>query len=99
MPRAQSCILLTCLPDVESPATERVLASFGAETEVNFSGCLYQEGYTQPPSCYVVRSQETGSRTTVNFNELPDMTSERISSRSLIVSEHEGAAGFISSEG
>ncbi len=66
--------LVSCLPDEKSPAAEQIRSSFGSTGNVDFSCCLYRQGCTQPPSSYVVRSQQTGSRTCVNFNELPEMT-------------------------
>lgn len=65
--------LVSCLPDEKSPAAEQIRSSFGSAANVDFSCCLYRQGYPQPPSSYVVRSQDTGSRTCVNFNELPEM--------------------------
>lgn len=67
--------LVSCLPSSKSPATAKILSSFGLEpSDVDFSHCLYREGHTEPPSSYIVRSVETGSRTIVNYNDLPDMT-------------------------
>ena len=66
--------LVSCLPEENSPAAEQIRSSFGSASNVDFKCCLYRQGYAQPPSSYVVRSQETGSRTCVNFNELPEMT-------------------------
>ncbi|KAK3299292.1 Ribokinase-like protein [Chaetomium fimeti] len=82
--------LVSCLPDARSAATRKILSSFGNGNgdgdgngdgngdglgcDIDFSHCLYREGYEQPASCYIVRSGETGSRTIVNFNDLPEMT-------------------------
>lgn len=68
--------LISCLPSSESPATSKILSSFGPGPAIDFSHCLYRRGYTEPASSYIVRSQETGSRTIVNFNDLPEMTLE-----------------------
>jgi len=41
---------------------------------VDFTRCLYREKYDEPASSYIIRSEKTGSRTIVNFNDLPEMT-------------------------
>ena len=38
------------------------------------SGCIFREASKEPASCYIIKSQATGSRTIVNYNDLPDMT-------------------------
>ncbi|KND93621.1 Ketohexokinase [Tolypocladium ophioglossoides CBS 100239] len=66
--------LVSCLPEQSSPATRRVMASFGSNTRVDFRHCIYRQGYTEAASCYIIRSEESGSRTLVNYNDLPEMT-------------------------
>ena len=69
--------LVSCLPDAQATATHKILSSFGpanAGENIDFSYCLYRGGYTEPASSYIIRSGETGSRTIVNFNDLPEMT-------------------------
>ncbi|KAH6636932.1 Ribokinase-like protein [Chaetomium tenue] len=73
--------LVSCLPDAGSVATRKILSSFGNGDvdgtgcdSIDFSHCLYREGYEEPASSYIIRSGETGSRTIVNFSELPEMT-------------------------
>ncbi|AEO56213.1 hypothetical protein MYCTH_2116851 [Thermothelomyces thermophilus ATCC 42464] len=67
--------LVSCLPDARAAATAKILSSLGADKgAVDCSHCLYREGYEEPASSYVIRSAETGSRTIVNFNDLPEMT-------------------------
>lgn len=51
-----------------------IKSSFGRS--VDLSHCVFRDSYTQAASCYVFRSAQTQSRTIVNFNDLPDMTSE-----------------------
>lgn len=38
--------------------------------------CIYREQFQEPASSYIIKSQSTGSRTIVNYNELPGMTVE-----------------------
>ncbi|KAL2191083.1 Ribokinase-like protein [Thermothelomyces heterothallicus CBS 203.75] len=67
--------LVSCLPDAGAAATAKILSSLGADKgAVDCSHCLYRGGYEEPASSYVIRSAETGSRTIVNFNDLPEMT-------------------------
>ena len=53
-----------------------ILSSFpdGAYGAVDASHCLYRTGHDAAASSYIVRSGATGSRTIVNFNDLPEMT-------------------------
>ena len=41
---------------------------------VDFGYCLYREGHSEPASSYIIRSEDSASRTIVNFNDLPEMT-------------------------
>ena len=66
--------LVSSLPEEQSPATRRIVASFGEGTRINFDHCLCRSGYTEAASSYVIRSEESGSRTLVNYNNLPDIT-------------------------
>jgi ketohexokinase len=69
--------LVSCLPDAKAPATSRILSSFGhgaGAAAIDFGYCLYREGHQEPASSYIIRSAETGSRTIVNYNDLPEMT-------------------------
>ncbi|PHH92717.1 hypothetical protein CDD83_5740 [Cordyceps sp. RAO-2017] len=66
--------LVTTLPQQSSPATGRVLASFGARPRVDFGHCLYRQGSTEAASSYILRSDASGSRTIVNHSDLPEMT-------------------------
>lgn len=36
--------------------------------------CIYREAHSEPASSYILKSEESGSRTIVNYNELPEMT-------------------------
>ncbi|CAJ0554186.1 Ff.00g126980.m01.CDS01 [Fusarium sp. VM40] len=68
--------LVSPLPDASSSATRRVVSSFGSQSKIDFSRCLYREGRTEAASSYILRSQETGSRTVINYNDLPEMTED-----------------------
>ncbi|KAJ9148342.1 Ketohexokinase [Pleurostoma richardsiae] len=66
--------LVSCLPNAQSPATATIQASFGPQSAVDFSRCIYRDDQTEPASSFVLRSQATGSRTIVNHNGLAEMT-------------------------
>ncbi|RFU77802.1 ribokinase pfkb superfamily [Trichoderma arundinaceum] len=66
--------LVSPLPSESSPATQRVKASFGESSPVDLEHCLYREAHTEAASSYIIRSEQTGSRTLVNYNDLPEMT-------------------------
>ncbi|KAL7931154.1 Ribokinase-like protein [Trichoderma chlorosporum] len=66
--------LVSPLPSESSPATQRIKASFGESSPVSFQHCLYRETHTQAASSYIFRSKQTGSRTIINYNDLPEMT-------------------------
>jgi ketohexokinase len=52
------------------------MSSFGTRlgSAICFDHCLYREGREEAASSYIIRSSETGSRTIVNFNSLPEMS-------------------------
>ncbi|OQD83842.1 hypothetical protein PENANT_c015G03806 [Penicillium antarcticum] len=66
--------LITVLPSRSSEASQSLKKSLG--DQVQLDNCIYREQFNEPASSYVIKSQETGSRTIVNHNELPDMTLE-----------------------
>ncbi|XEU96595.1 hypothetical protein FSHL1_001880 [Fusarium sambucinum] len=66
--------LVSPLPDVSSSATKRVVSSFGPQSKIDFSHCLYRHESTEAASSYIIRSEASGSRTLVNYNDLPEMT-------------------------
>lgn len=47
---------------------------------VNIDCCIYRGDMLEPASAYVINSQETGSRTIVSYNELPEMTLQEFAS-------------------
>ncbi|KAI3541518.1 D-sorbose [Colletotrichum abscissum] len=64
--------LVSPLP--EPPDTTVVAAANAAE--ITFDHCLFRKGHHAPASSYIFRSEATGSRTIVNHNDLPDMTTD-----------------------
>jgi ketohexokinase len=43
--------------------------------EIDLTHCLHREEVSEPASSYIIKSRSSGSRTIVNFNDLPEMTS------------------------
>ncbi|KAJ4856244.1 pfkB family carbohydrate kinase domain-containing protein [Trichoderma breve] len=66
--------LVSPLPSSSSLATQHIKESFGESSPVDFECCLYRETHTQAASSYIFRSKQTGSRTIINYNDLPEMT-------------------------
>ncbi|KAI0459814.1 Ribokinase-like protein [Xylaria acuta] len=66
--------LVTCLPSRNAPATTQIIESFGVDSLVDFSRCIFRDDNEQPASSYIIRSSATGSRTLVNYNELAEMS-------------------------
>ncbi|KAI0471063.1 Ribokinase-like protein [Xylariaceae sp. FL0804] len=66
--------LISCLPARGAAATAQIVESFGPDALVDLSECVYRAGSEQPASSYIIRSAATGSRTLVNYNDLPEMT-------------------------
>ncbi|TRX95384.1 hypothetical protein FHL15_003715 [Xylaria flabelliformis] len=66
--------LVTCLPSRHAPATTQIIESFGVDSPVDFSQCIFRDEHEQPASSYIIRSSATGSRTLVNYNELAEMS-------------------------
>jgi ketohexokinase len=64
--------LITVLPSRSSAASK--LIKIGLGDQVQLDRCIYREQFNEPASSYIIKSQNTGSRTIVNHNELPDMT-------------------------
>ncbi|KAJ5623926.1 Ribokinase-like protein [Penicillium lagena] len=69
--------LITVLPAKSSVASEQIRSAF--EPRVRLDHCIYRDQFTEPASSYIIKSQSTGSRTIVNYNELPEMTVEEFS--------------------
>ncbi|SPQ21862.1 a1d22f46-8c71-4f8d-a079-2b3ff2a424d3 [Thermothielavioides terrestris] len=94
--------LVSCLPDAEAPATSRILSSFGhgaGAAAIDFGYCLYREGHQEPASSYIIRSTETGSRTIVNYNDLPEMTASEFERIVDAFAEHRDGDGGDNGDG
>ncbi|KAK4194033.1 Ribokinase-like protein [Triangularia verruculosa] len=75
LPSSIKTHLISALPSLSSPAISKITSSFGPGSNViDFSSCLHREGHSESVSSYIIRSLETGSRTVVNYNDLPEMT-------------------------
>ena len=70
---AESVSLSLCsvLPSQRSVAVEEIRESLGPH--VDLSCCIYRPEHSEAASSYIIRSLETGSRTIVNYNYLPEM--------------------------
>lgn len=64
--------LVTVLPAKLSAVSQEIQSEL--EPIINMDHCIYREEFGQAASSYIIKSQSTGSRTIVNYNELPDMT-------------------------
>ena len=64
--------LIAILPSKSSKASQQIQSSLG--NKVWLDSCIYRESFSEPASSYIITSQATGSRTIVNYNELPEMT-------------------------
>ncbi|KAJ5229259.1 hypothetical protein N7489_009967 [Penicillium chrysogenum] len=64
--------LIAVLPSKSSVPCQQIQSSLG--NMVRLDRCIYREGFSEPASSYIITSQATGSRTIVNYNELPEMT-------------------------
>jgi ketohexokinase len=71
-----SLILSAVLPSISSDGTQQIKASFGPA--VDLTHCVYREEFNEPASSYIIKSRSTDSRTIVNYNELPEMTSKEL---------------------
>ncbi|KAF4981112.1 hypothetical protein FZEAL_3019 [Fusarium zealandicum] len=68
--------LVSPLPSVSSPATRRIVSSFGPDSNVDLGHCIYREASSEAASSYIIRSEASGSRTVVNYNDLPEMSTD-----------------------
>jgi ketohexokinase len=79
--------LCSVLPSQDSPAVKEIQDSLGPR--VDLSCCIHRPEHTEAASSYIIRSLETGSRTIVNYNDLPEMTlSEFISVTETLRNQH-----------
>lgn len=66
--------LVATLPNRHSPATAKVISSFGPGSPIDLSRCIYRDDQTEAASCWIMSSQARGTRTIVNHNSLDEMT-------------------------
>ncbi|PYH99935.1 pfkB family kinase [Aspergillus ellipticus CBS 707.79] len=64
--------LVAILPAKSSSASRQIQSAF--EPHISLAHCIYREELSEPASSYIIKSQSSGSRTIVNYNELPEMT-------------------------
>lgn len=64
--------LVAVLPAKSSIASQQIQSAL--EPHVHLDHCIYREEFNEPASSYIIKSQSSGSRTIVNYNELPEMT-------------------------
>lgn len=57
-----------------SIGAQQIKSSFGPTVDLTHS--IHREGCDEPASSYIIRSRTTGTRTIVNYNELPEMTAK-----------------------
>lgn len=67
---------MAILPANSSMASQQIQSAF--EPDVNLDRCIYREEFNEPASSYIIKSSETGSRTIVNYNELPEMSVDEL---------------------
>ena len=70
--------LVSVLPANSSAGVQQVQSSL--PPGVDLSHCIYREQFSEPASSYIIKSQASGSRTIVNYNELPEMEIDEFSS-------------------
>ena len=101
LPRANSAATLEILSSFFDPdeIEYEPLGLTGTNTRggitTSFRHCLYRDSHDEPASSYIVRSSTTGSRTIINFNGLPEMTTaEFVSIVDEITKEADGDSGW-----
>ncbi|TID20559.1 PAB-dependent poly(A)-specific ribonuclease subunit [Venturia nashicola] len=65
--------MMAVLPNPKLTASKMIKTSLQG---VNLDQCVYRYDQDEAASSYIIRSKESGSRTIVNHNALPDMTVE-----------------------
>jgi ketohexokinase len=86
--------LISVLPNKSSDAAASIQASF-RHVKLDAT-CIYRQGSNTAASSYIIRSDETGSRTIVSYNGLEEMTTSEFEHRAtLAVSQaRDGQAWF-----
>lgn len=68
--------LVATLPNRHASATAEVVSSFGPDSPIDLSHCIYRDDQTEAASSWILSSQATGTRTIVSHNGLADMTTD-----------------------
>ncbi|KAF2163735.1 hypothetical protein M409DRAFT_68322 [Zasmidium cellare ATCC 36951] len=95
--REYELLLLCVLPAKTSPGTKFVRNSLAEK--VSTQHCVYREDHTEPASSYIIKADATGSRTIVNYNELPEMRVEEFQERVTSISRQGGGRMWFHFEG
>lgn len=64
--------LISVLPSSSSVLSNGIQKGLG--DLVRIENCIYREQFAEPASSYIIMSEASGSRTIVNYNELPEMS-------------------------
>ena len=71
-------VLCAVLPSRLSPGYQELKSSFAESTDLSF--CIHREASNEPASSYIIRSKAVDSRTIINYNGLPEMSSVEFAS-------------------
>ncbi|CAG7954820.1 unnamed protein product [Penicillium salamii] len=79
-PRTEGSMLnlISVLPSLSSVSSNKIQEGLGILVDIK--NCIYREQFSEPASSYIIMSQASGSRTIVNYNELPEMTRDEFAS-------------------
>ena len=77
-PGYPSLALCSVLPSASCAASNQIKASLGSHVDLCTS--VYRDAYTEAASSYIIRSSDSGTRTIVNYNKLPEMTLDEFES-------------------
>ncbi|KAL2216218.1 Ribokinase-like protein [Thermoascus aurantiacus ATCC 26904] len=90
-------VLIAVLPAASSPASQFIRDSLAPA--VDLTHCIYREEFTEPASSYIIKSRMTGSRTIVNYNELPELTAAEFGAAAERLDLGDGSARWFHFEG
>ena len=80
--------LISVLPSSSSAAYAEIRSSL--DESIDFSGCITREDHNDVPSSFIIKSLATGSRTIVNTNSLPEMTTREFEEKATEMLGDEG---------
>ncbi|KAF2747658.1 Ribokinase-like protein [Sporormia fimetaria CBS 119925] len=81
--------LLAVLPDPGSTSVRTIKESL-RHTKLDPT-CIYRESVNDAASSYIIRSEETGSRTIVSYNELEELTLQEFKQRAYLALSDSGS--------